>query len=81
MITITVECDTCGDDEQVEVDFPCWVDREDLLPPGWQENPEDEDEHICAQCLLEQKESRQKGDDDGVEYGDPRDEQDERLER
>lgn len=76
--TITVECDNehCHAELVLHVDALMETSVEDALwDDGWRNH---DGLHICPQCC-EEAQSRVKGDDDGREYGDPRDARDERF--
>jgi hypothetical protein len=79
---ITIECDTpgCHAQHAVTADEAFRVaGREYAEDEGWIVG--DDGQHTCPQCIEWGKAQceRAKGDDDGVEYGDPRDARDERL--
>lgn len=52
MISITVTCGSCGDSEELEVHEQVYGHFD--LPDGWIEDPEDDEEHLCEQCQIEQ---------------------------
>ncbi len=79
-----VRCDRCHDISPVYADWPTCRECDSRLCPACTEphtlHEADLDDPATAVCVDCQPENpRERDDDDGVEYGDPRDEMEDRL--
>lgn len=79
---IVIECDSprCYAEQMFDADSLEGSSlSECITDAGWEDRC---GTHVCPQCIAEEtpepSESRERGDDDGIEYADPRDYRDER---